>query len=899
MILGLQHNKTYAFHLQVTILEGASRIGGRIETYRDPSGDWFAELGAMRIPGPETHKLVNKFIDKFNLTMRPFHMYNPNTFYYVNNRPPQTAKAVADNIDLLGYDLLQNETRIGSADGLYNYSIKPILEYDAKFGWNKTKEKYDHYSIKEWLDESPLSKGAKDLIGIVLNEESLFQTAVLESIRDTQTINDDTTFRELVDGSEALPNAFLKVLPLGENVHLNSMVTRIERKNGKVTVFYQDKSAQGNPVKSVTGDYVILTTTTKAAQLIEFEPPLSEAKTDAMRKLNYDKSTKIYLYFSEAFWEKQGIFGGKSITDKKNRFVYYTSHKLQKGGVVLASYTWGEDAGDWASICPTPEQEKNCIDEALKILATIHGKKAEDLQKIFVNGKIKRWSLDEFAHGAFALFNPTQEKELFEDLKSQENRIFFAGEHTTLYHAWIEGSIGSGIRSALQINQDTYDVAIVGGGPNGLAAAEFLAHEGKKVIVIEKDSFKNTKGSSAGISRQFRNMYENEYLANLTLDAIPWWKSFENWSNRTMLYQNGYLFLGDPNQGSTTEGDFKKIMKVCTKLKMGCKTVTNEDLVAKYNFTDIPKKWIGLYHEGSGEINVQATFDGLLALLHDKNATKGQVTLREKTVVEKISVHPKNVMLRTNSGYVHAKKVILAPGPYANNVFKLLNFSISLDIWELTSIYYKLKKNASFPTWFAFGGDKSNLFYGFPENSWERPGYVRISPDFVQKAITDPSERTNKPDMDAVEKTTKFVRDHLKDVDWNNTIVEQSTCLATMVPDDGFVLDFAPPSVQYNENVIVIAGGWGFKFVPLFGKIISDLVINGKTKFDIKPLSITRPGILVNNHPFPPGPHHSKTAYIIVGCVLGGLILIILVGLIVRRKYKRRSGYVEFDNPTA
>lgn len=35
---------------QVTILEAANRIGGRILTYRDEKTGWIGELGAMRIP---------------------------------------------------------------------------------------------------------------------------------------------------------------------------------------------------------------------------------------------------------------------------------------------------------------------------------------------------------------------------------------------------------------------------------------------------------------------------------------------------------------------------------------------------------------------------------------------------------------------------------------------------------------------------------------------------------------------------------------------------------------------------------------------------------------------------------------------------------------------------------
>ena len=58
------------------------------------------------------------------------------------------------------------------------------------------------------------------------------------------------------------------------------------------------------------------------------------------------------------------------------------------------------------------------------------------------------------------------------------------------------GAITSGIRSAVHIAIDSYDIAVVGGGPIGLAAALFAAKYGKRVVVLERNSFKNKKSSS-------------------------------------------------------------------------------------------------------------------------------------------------------------------------------------------------------------------------------------------------------------------------------------------------------------------------------------------------------------------------------------------------------------------
>jgi hypothetical protein len=47
-----------------------------------------------------------------------------------------------------------------------------------------------------------------------------------------------------------------------------------------------------------------------------------------------------------------------------------------------------------------------------------------------------------------------------------------------------------------------------------------------------------------------------------------------------------------------------------------------------------------------------------------------------------------------------------------------------------------------------------------------------------------------------------------------------------------------------HKNVIIFTAGWAFKFVPLLGKCLSQLAIDGQTEYSITDYSINRPGIL-------------------------------------------------------
>jgi monoamine oxidase len=91
------------------------------------------------------------------------------------------------------------------------------------------------------------------------------------------------------------------------------------------------------------------------------------------------------------------------------------------------------------------------VEQALEDVAKIHPSVTAE----FEVGTAWAWYDDPWARGAFALFEPEQQTRLHEHILRPEGRIHFAGEHTSLYHAWIQGALESGIRAAREIHEAT------------------------------------------------------------------------------------------------------------------------------------------------------------------------------------------------------------------------------------------------------------------------------------------------------------------------------------------------------------------------------------------------------------------------------------------------------------
>src|SRR4029078_2500790 len=132
-------------------------------------------------------------------------------------------------------------------------------------------------------------------------------------------------------------------------------------------------------------------------------------------------------------------------TDLAVRNIYYPDHGRDTGrGVMLASYTWGEDAQRWGSLSP-----EDPIGQALEDVARIHPQAPE----LFEVGASKMWHDDEYAGGAFALLDTEQQTLLYDAIVAPEGRVHFAGEHASLAHAWIQGAIESGVGAAAESHQ--------------------------------------------------------------------------------------------------------------------------------------------------------------------------------------------------------------------------------------------------------------------------------------------------------------------------------------------------------------------------------------------------------------------------------------------------------------
>ncbi|KAM5344621.1 hypothetical protein ACJ41O_013156 [Fusarium nematophilum] len=400
-----------------------------------------------------------------------------------------------------------------------------------------------------------------------------------------------------------------------------------------------------------------------------------------------------------------------------------------------------------------------------------------------------------------------------------------------------------------------YDVVVVGGGPIGLAAAYEVAKAGKKVIVLEKNNFFNQAGSSGDLARMFRTMYTEDFMAELAKDCMDLWDDLEKDAGLSLRWMSGLLNFGDPDfGGDSPEGTLMGPKQNLEKLGMSFKELSAEQIEARYPFKDLKPGWKGLYAPDNGVINVPQLLRSLMSLAKDYGADAKQHTDVQKIVPseEDNSIWHVHTVHHDRKEVIYTtKKVIIASGAYVNHVLKpSFGFSLDLKIWEMLAMYFNTNAGPNgtiFPSmWFQFApqeGDRSRLFYGFPTVPWGPQNLVRIAVDAASRTITDPKDRqSNIYSPEDIQDVQDFVRDHVVGADYTNPAYTLS-CLQTNVYDNMFVLDFVPREylgAGVEKSIVMFTAGWAMKFVPLLGKALAEMALDGKSGFERDQFKITR-----------------------------------------------------------
>jgi monoamine oxidase len=436
----------------VTLLEADTRhVGGRVRTLRFENG-LYGEAGAMRIP--LRHETTRHYISAFGLPLRQFVHSNPNAYCFLRGERQRMS-----DVKALGrlYALRQDERDKtpddlwGAVVGTAAAGLSEAQKIDLLSDAPQTAQvlALDRLSLQQLGEAAGFSEEAIEYMAVAGGAETLLSSAASEHVREELEQVWSQRFDEIIGGTDRLASAF--VAQLKSRPKLGCEVTALfqDADRNRSGALYMERGV----ARRVEGDFVLCTLPCPVLARIDVHPPLSAPKARAIRQVNYDSATKVLAMTARRFWEADdGIYGGGTFTDLPSGTTWYPSSNAEerdprvssRPAVLLASYSWGQAARRLASLA---HRERSGV--VLRHLARVHAQ----LREPHLVQHTASWSWDNhpLAGGAFAWFMPGQHAALHRHIVAPEGRIYFAGEHASLAHTWMQGALDSALRAVQEM----------------------------------------------------------------------------------------------------------------------------------------------------------------------------------------------------------------------------------------------------------------------------------------------------------------------------------------------------------------------------------------------------------------------------------------------------------------
>jgi sarcosine oxidase len=341
------------------------------------------------------------------------------------------------------------------------------------------------------------------------------------------------------------------------------------------------------------------------------------------------------------------------------------------------------------------------------------------------------------------------------------------------------------------------DVIVIGAGAMGSAAAWELSRRGRSVTVLEPFTAGHDRGSSHGGSRIFRLAYPDPVYVRLAQAALPLWEELEEVAQVELLSTTGGVDHG-------SAADVAEIVAALDSRGV------SSDVLAP---AEARERWPGmrfdeavLFQPGAGRIYARATLDALETCAERDGA---EFRFNEKV----LGFEPSSLGLRVRTpvDMYEAPVVIVAAGAWVTSLLADLVNLPPLKVTQEQILHFPARDPFEF--WPSFVHHSDPVHYGLLT-----PGEgVKVAEHHTGTEFPHPDERDGVIDPLAALRVVDYVSRWFPGLDPDP--VTSATCLYTSTPSHDFIVDRVGPLVVASP-----CSGHGFKFTPIIGKLLADLV---------------------------------------------------------------------------
>lgn len=371
-----------------------------------------------------------------------------------------------------------------------------------------------------------------------------------------------------------------------------------------------------------------------------------------------------------------------------------------------------------------------------------------------------------------------------------------------------------------------YDVAIVGLGAVGSAAAYHAAGAGFHVVGFDRFASPHTRGSTHGGSRIIRRAYfEGGVYLPLLERAYACWRKLEHDGAGKVLRLCGALTIA-ADGSPVLEGAVASARAAGVPHRL----LTPSDVAVQFPCFRLRPDELAMFEPEAGWIDPEAAVCTHLAAARGNGAA-----LRMNEAVYRWRAEGDGVVVETSEGEVSAAALILCAGGWLPSLLPALDLPLRLER-QVNVWYHPARRRPDFrpdrcPV-YIWEYAPSHILYGFPNLG----AGVKAGLHHTGAPAQHPDELDRDVHTEDIHQLTGQMRRLLPDA--CGDVARAATCFYTNTPDERFVID------AYSQHPPVVyasaCSGHGFKVSSAVGENLALLATGAEPSVDLSPYRADR-----------------------------------------------------------
>jgi sarcosine oxidase len=372
----------------------------------------------------------------------------------------------------------------------------------------------------------------------------------------------------------------------------------------------------------------------------------------------------------------------------------------------------------------------------------------------------------------------------------------------------------------------------------GAAAAYQLAKRGTRVLGLDRHAPPHSFGSSHGDTRITRlAIGEGAHYTPLAIRSHEIWREIERETGEDLLTTNGGLIISSPDATASmhVEGFFANTVGAAERFGIVHERLDAAQIRARFPQFAVADDEYGYLERNAGFIRPEACIRAQLAL-----ARKHGAEIHTGETANDFAQTRDGVTVTSDKGTYAASKLVISAGPWLP---QLLSSPYAAPFKVSRQVLYWFDVDGPIAPWLPENcpifiwdlRDRREGVYGFPAVDGPRGGVKIATEQYLTTTTPEAIVRDVTPE-EVAHMHARYVAPYFPSL--AARCVKAVTCLYTVTPDFGFVIDRHPEM----DRVIVASpcSGHGFKHSAAIGEALAGLALDGQSRFDLSAFGFAR-----------------------------------------------------------